>query len=1029
MSKGLRHQPAPAKGGLRIGLIGFGLIAAMSLVWQQQATMALYTDGEYATASFEAATLDPITPTTTAKASSIDVSWDAAEGDWATPQYALDWSAAASGGGASSLYSGAGTSATHSIASAASTGRLKVTDVGTGGSQACALAQGRVFCWGTNTNGALGLGTTTATNTPMEVGGALAGKIVTDVSVGTNHACAVAGGKAYCWGLATSGRLGNGTTTGTFTTPVAVNTGAMSGTVTTSISAGDAHTCAVASGRAYCWGNGAYGRLGRGSTSSASSPVAVSVTGVLSGRTVSSVSSGTSHSCAVADGLAFCWGLGTNGRLGNAVTVGNYSSPVAVDTTTGLAGLTVTDVSAGSAHSCAVVGGSAYCWGSAVNGRLGNGATTGNYSRPAAVNTSLLTAGSVTAITAGITHSCSVAGGKGYCWGDNAYGQLGNNSITQSATPVAVNSSGVLSGRTVTAISAGTSASCAVSDSIGSCWGRGTSGQLGNGASATSRVPVDAAVTGLTCPDGAVLVGSSCSLVQGTDYYYRLDYGIGAWNAPASSWVKETTRTRAAVSPEASAKTSTSLTVDWDQVSELGDSYAQYVLQRSTASNGSSPATIYTGPDLTWLDRGGLAAGVGNLSVDSISAGTDHTCAVLEGSVYCWGNNDTGELGDGTTTVRTVPTPVSITGALAGATVTTVSSRENHTCAIADGRVYCWGQNDDGELGNGTTTASSVPVAAGSIIDATALATGYMHSCAIADGKVYCWGDNSRGQLGDGTNTARTAPVEVAGLLSGKTVTAIAAGAAHTCAVAEGLAYCWGSDVSGQLGDNLLGAGNNSSLPVAVLTSGLLSGLTVTAVTAGEAHTCVIAGGEAYCWGYAALGQLGNNTTILSAAPVAVAAPWAASATLTSLTAGQYSTCVAADGKAYCWGEGVNGQLGNGATGNLTTPVAVTTSGVLAGTVTQLAAGSDHVCAVSGAAAYCWGENGSGQLGNNSTTDTSQPVPVSAVSAPACANGASLITPNTCSLKPGTTYYYRVKYTVDGAIGTASDWTGIKTAS
>jgi len=1028
MSRGLRYVPAPRKGRRRLAVVGLGLLAALTLVWQQQATLASFIDAEYGKASFTAASLAAITPTTTSKASSIDVSWDAAEGDWATPQYAVDWSAAANGSGASSLYSGAGTSATHSIGSAASIGRLKVTEVATGGTQACALAQGRVFCWGTNTNGALGLGATTATNSPREVGGVLAGLTVTDVSVGTNHTCAVAGGKAYCWGLATSGRLGNGTTTGTFTTPVLVNTGAMTGTVT-SISAGDTHTCAIASGRAHCWGAGSNGRLGTGNTTTVSSPAAVSVSGVLSGRTVTSVSAGTAHSCAVADGLAFCWGLATNGRLGNAVVLGNYSSPVAVDITTGLSGLTVTAVSAGSLHSCAVVGGSAFCWGSATNGRLGNGATTGDYNRPAAVNTSLLAAGSVTAIATGSAHACSVANGKAYCWGYNNYGQLGNNSITQSATPVAVNTAGVLTGRTATSINAGASVSCVVSDSIGSCWGLGTSGQLGNAASATSRVPVDTAVTGPTCPNGAVLTGSNCSLVQDTDFYYRLGYRIGTWDAPNSSWVKETTKARPAVAPAASAKSATSLTLGWNKVSELSDSYAEYVLQRSTASSGSSPVTVYTGPLLSALDRGGIAARAGNLTVDRISAGADHTCAVVEGSAYCWGNNDTGELGDGTTTARSVPTPVSSTGALAGATVTRVSSGENHTCAIADSGVYCWGQNEYGELGNGTTTASSTPVAVGSFTNATAVATGYMHSCAIADGKVHCWGDNSRGQLGDGTNTARTAPVEVGGLLVGKTVTAIAAGAAHTCAIAESLAYCWGSDVSGQLGDNQLGAANNSSLPVAVLTSGVLSGLTVTAMTAGEAHTCAIADGKAYCWGYAAFGQLGNNSTNLSAAPVAVSAPWASSASLASLTAGQYSTCVAADGKAYCWGEGANGQLGNGSSSNRTTPVAVTTSGVLTGTVTQVSAGSDHTCALSGDAAYCWGANGGGRLGNNSTTSTTQPVAVSVVSAPTCSVGATLITPNTCSLKPNTTYYYRVKFTVDGAISTASDWVGIKTSS
>lgn len=1027
MRRGLRYSLVPALGRRRIGVLGLGVLAAMSLVWQQQATLANYTDAEVSAATFTAATLDAITPTTTAKSSSIDISWDAADGDWATPQYDLDSSTSAGGTGATQLYAGSGTTATHSIGSAASTGALTVTKVSTGGTQSCAVAQGRVFCWGTNNFGALGLGSTTSTNSPVAVGGALTDQTATDVSVGTNHACAVAGGKAFCWGLATNGRLGNGVSTGTSTTPVAVNTGAMSGTVT-AITAGDTHTCAIGAGKAYCWGTGTNGRLGTGSTTSVSSPAAVSVSGLLAGRTVTAITAGAAHSCAVADGLAFCWGSGSNGRLGNSVTTGTYATPVAVDTTTGLAGLTVTAVSAGSTHSCAVVGGTAYCWGQATNGRLGNAASAGNYSRPAAVATSSMAAGSVTAIDAGITHSCAVGNGTAYCWGLNSSGQLGDNSITQRTTPVAVYAAGVLSGRTVTALSAGASMSCALADDRVSCWGLGTSGQLGNGASSTSRVPVDASVRGLTCPAGAVLDGSDCSLVQGTDYYYRLDYSIGSWDAPASDWVKETTTTRAAVSASASARASTSLTLGWDAVSALRDSYAEYRLQRSTSWSGSSPATVYSGPDLTAEDRGGIAARTGNLSVDSISVGIDHTCGVLDGAVYCWGDNDTGELGDGTTTSQQVPTAVSTTGVLASTTVTAVSSGHNHTCAIADGGVYCWGQNGSGQLGDGTLSDSWVPVAAGSFTDATAVASGSSHTCALADGTVYCWGANDNGQLGDGGNTKQSAtPEKVQGLLAGQTVTAIAAGGGHTCAIASGAVYCWGNGTSGQLGIGLDGGMASRAVPEAVDTSGVLNGLRVTEVAAGYEYTCVIAGGAAYCWGENQSGQLGDASHQGKLVPVAVAAPWKAGSSLTSLDTGTRTTCVIAEGTAYCWGENQYGQLGDGTKNDQETPVAVTATGALSGTVDQIAVGEDHTCALSGSSASCWGENVDGRLGDNSTTSTTEPVAVTSVTATSCAGGASLITPDTCSLKPNTTYYYRVKFTVDGAISTASDWVAIKT--
>jgi alpha-tubulin suppressor-like RCC1 family protein len=755
-------------------------------------------------------------------------------------------------------------------------------------------------------------------------------------------------------------------------------------------------------------------------------------TGILAGRTVTSIAAGTSHSCAVADGLAFCWGTNTNGQLGDASTT-QHTAPFAVSTSGVLNGRTVSAISAGDAHTCAVADASAYCWGLTTNGRVGNGVTTAtNQSSPVAVTGSVATSGNVTAISSGSTHSCAIASNAAHCWGGGASGQLGNGNNTASVgAAVAVTTSGALSGRTLTSISAGTAFTCSRGDTPGSCWGLGTGGQLGNKASASTTTAVDAAITGPVCTSGAVrLNATDCSLEEGTDYWGRLGYSIGTWAAPNSAWVKATTKSRAAVSPASTAKTATSLTLGWDQVSELSRSYAEFTLQRSTSSSGSNPVTVYRGGMLTALDRGGLAKRNSSLGVTQVSAGTDHTCGILEGAAYCWGDDTNGELGIGSTTDARVPTAVVTTGVLSGKTVTEISAGMDdanggqHTCAVADGGVYCWGLNSHGELGNGTNTQSTTPVQAGSITGVTDVATGYMHSCALTGGKVYCWGDNSRGQLGDGSNNQRTSPVLVQGALANKTVTAIAAGAAHTCAIAGGAAYCWGSNVSGQLGVN---NNTNSAVPLAVLSSGALSGLTVSTISAGQAHTCAIAGGKAYCWGINNNGQLGNNSTINTTVAVAVTAPWATGAALSSLSAGMYSTCVVAAGKAYCWGDNSNGQLGNGNTTDQKTPVAVTATGVLSGTVDQVTAGATHSCAVSASVAYCWGENAEGRLGNNTTTASTVPVTVQAVAGPPCASGANLITPSTCSLTSGTTYYYRVKYVVDGGLTNTSDWVAVKT--
>ena len=272
------------------------------------------------------------------------------------------------------------------------------------------------------------------------------------------------------------------------------------------------------------------------------------------------------------------------------------------------------------------------------------------------------------------------------------------------------------------------------------------------------------------------------------------------------------------------------------------------------------------------VDTGGVLNGK---SVTAISAGGGHTCAVADGRGYCWGRNDSGELGNNSSTDSTVPVPVATSGVLNGKTVTEITAGVGHTCAVADGRGYCWGRNDSGELGNNSSTDSTVPVpvATSGVLNGktvTAISTGDYHSCAVADGRAYCWGANGYGELGDSGSTDSTVPVAVdtSGVLNGKTVTAISAGLQHTCAVADGRAYCWGANYYGLLGNNSI---DFSQIPVAVDTGGVLNGKTVTAISTGfYYHTCAVAEGGAYCWGLNESGQLGNNSTTDSKVPVPV---------------------------------------------------------------------------------------------------------------------------------------------------------------
>jgi alpha-tubulin suppressor-like RCC1 family protein len=342
-----------------------------------------------------------------------------------------------------------------------------------------------VYAWGSNAYGQLGNGSNTDSNVPVAVStaGVLNGQKVTVVSAGGYQGMAVANGHVYAWGYNIRGELGNGSNSN-INVPVAVSTaGVLNGVMVTSFAGGYDHSLALANGQVFAWGYNADGELGNGTNSNSNVPVAVSTSGVLGGNTVTAVAAGNGDSLALANGQVYAWGNNDHGQLGNGSTI-SRNSPVAVSASGVLGGKTVTALAAGDIHSLAVAGGQAYAWGSNSNGQLGNGSNT-NSNVPVAVSTAgVLNGLTVTAVAGGGAHSLALANGQVFAWGYNGDGELGNGTKTDSKLPVAVNSL-VLSSLQATEIAAGNESSYALT-STGRlfAWGDNTRSQLGIGSTA-----------------------------------------------------------------------------------------------------------------------------------------------------------------------------------------------------------------------------------------------------------------------------------------------------------------------------------------------------------------------------------------------------------------------------------------------------------------------------------------------------------------------------------------------------------------
>jgi len=360
----------------------------------------------------------------------------------------------------------------------------------------------------------------------------------------------------------------------------------------------------------------------------------------------------------------------------------------------------------------------------------------------------------------------------------------------------------------------------------------------------------------------------------------------------------------------------------------LTQSAASAVGFNASGELGNGTGNIYLAVNTNWNAVIGLSSGV-----VQVSAGYSYALALTsDGSVWAWGSNGSGQLGDGTTTDSDVP--VQVTG-LTG--IVQVSAGNSESVALrSDGTVWTWGGNTGGDLGDGTTTASSTPVQVTGLTGVTQISAGQSFVLALrSNGTVWAWGANDYGQLGDGTTFDSSVPVQVTGL---SRVTAIAAGGEDSMAVATkgyvnmlSAVYEWGANEHGQIGD-----GTYRERPVPVQINGI-GAQHVSGIAAGLNFSVVLGtDGSVWDWGVNQIGQLGDGGTANAIVPVEAQGPGSG---ITQVCAGDYHVlAVRSDGTAEAWGDNFSGELGNG-TNDPTVPNPTPVQVVGLGSITQVSAG------------------------------------------------------------------------------------------
>ncbi|MCD1260078.1 S8 family serine peptidase [Paenibacillus athensensis] len=803
-------------------------------------------------------------------------------------------------------------------------------------------ADGTVWGWGDNSFGQLGTAAVPTQTTAVPITGLSA---IAAVSAGGGFSVAVKNdGTVWAWGYNASGELGDGTYANR-SVPVQVKDISNNNlTNVISISSGSYHTLALKSdGTVWAWGYNNAGQIGSGNDPGGMFPRAIQVSN-LSG--IVRIAAGGSHSLALkGDGTVWGWGEGTQGQLGN----GNNSSSRVPVQISGISQIKAIAAAPSGSHSLALkTDGTVWAWGSNNFGQLGN-----NSSVDSRVPIQVTSLANIALVAAGGNYSLALKNdGTVWVWGNNSLGSLGDGTTSHRYTPVPV--SGLSN---IRSISGGGSHSLALSGAGNLyAWGYNANGQVGNGTVANVFSPVMvkanvAPAVSLISPSGSQAAPTSVSVAKPTVSWSQTD-DVGTVFSASQIQILNEAGTTVLVDTTVNQNT-TAGTGNWTAAGDLPAS--QNLQVRVRVNDGSTWSAWSTA---AWF-KITLALTGGPM----LSGGDAHTLQLkADGTVWSWGDNLYGQLGDGTTTAKTRPAQIpNLTSIVA------ISAGNYHSIALKnDGTVWSWGYNTTGNLGDGTTTNRKTPVMVSGLTNVIAIAASGSHNLALkSDGTLWSWGSNSNGQLGIGASSGyRVVPTQIT-TLSG--VAKIAAGSLHSLAVMnDGTVKVWGDGSYGQLGR---GSTSSSSTPVTVTgLSGIVS------ITAGSYHSVALKNDSTvWTWGQNTYGQLGNGTGVSSSVlPV--------QATLTGISkiesGALHTLALKNDGTVWAWGYGASGQVGNGTSGYYNIKYAPVQVSTISSIVDFSAGGSFNVASKSDGTLWSWGANDSGQLGDGSKTMRVTPVQI-----------------------------------------------------